>query len=53
MTNGEIIMYQTEDGLAKINFRAIKGTVWLTQGEMAELFDATQAKYEPPPQEHI
>ena len=42
MSNGELIIYQTEDGLAEINLRAIEGTVWLTQNEMAELFDTTK-----------
>ncbi len=40
--NGEIIIYQTEDGLAEISLRAIDGTVWLTQNEIAELFDTTK-----------
>lgn len=35
---GELILYQTEDGEAEINLRAIDGTVWLTQAELAELF---------------
>ena len=34
----EIIMYQTEDGLTKINVRMENETVWLTQAQMAELF---------------
>ena len=42
MSNGELIIYQTEDGLAEINLRAIEGTVWLTQNEMSELFDTTK-----------
>ena len=42
MSNGELVIYQTEDGQAKINFRAIEGTVWLTQNEMSELFDTTK-----------
>lgn len=42
MNNGEMIIYKTEDGLAEISLRAIDGTVWLTQGEMAELFDTTK-----------
>ena len=42
MSDGELIIYQTEDGLAEINLRAIEGTVWLTQNEMAELFDTTK-----------
>jgi len=39
MNNGEMIIYQTEDGLAQINLTAIEGTVWLTQEEIANLFD--------------
>lgn len=39
--SGEIILYQTEDGAAQINLRAIDGTVWLTQAEMAALFDTS------------
>jgi hypothetical protein len=42
MNNGEIIIYQTEDGLSEISLQAIDGTVWLTQGEMAELFNTTK-----------
>ena len=36
---GEVILYQTEDGAAQISLRAMDGTVWLTQAEMAALFD--------------
>jgi len=39
MDNSEIIIYQTEDGLAKISVRLEGETVWLTQADMAELFD--------------
>lgn len=39
MRNGELIIYQTEDGLTEINLTAIDGTVWLTQDEIADLFD--------------
>lgn len=39
MNNGELIIYQTEDGLSKIQLKAIDGTVWLTQEEIAILFD--------------
>ena len=35
----EIIMYQTEDGLTKIDVRMENETVWLTQAQMAELFN--------------
>lgn len=37
-----MIIYQTEDGRTKINLRAMEGTVWLTQNEMADLFDTTK-----------
>lgn len=36
--SGEILIYQTEDGQTKIDVRIENDTVWLTQGEMAELF---------------
>ena len=36
MSDGEIILYNTEDGQAEIQFRAVDGTVWLSQLEMAE-----------------
>lgn len=39
--NGEMIIYRTQDGLADIQLRAVDGTVWLTQAEIAELFDTT------------
>ncbi len=38
MHNGDMVIYQTEDGSSEINLRAIDGTVWLTQNEMADLF---------------
>lgn len=33
-----LILYRTEDGLAEFNLRAVDGSVWLTQAEIAELF---------------
>lgn len=36
---GEVILYQTADGAAQISLRAMDGTVWLSQAEMAALFD--------------
>lgn len=36
--NSELLMYQTEDGLTKIDVHLDNDTVWLTQAEMAELF---------------
>jgi hypothetical protein len=38
----DLILYTTEDGKNLIRLRADLGTVWLTQLEMAELFDATK-----------
>lgn len=38
----KIILYTTEDGKSKINLRTDQQTVWLTQLEMADLFDATK-----------
>ena len=38
----ELILYTTEDGRSQIKLRADQQTVWLTQLEMAELFDATK-----------
>ena len=35
---GEIIIYQTEDGLTKINVNLQTETVWLSLDQMAELF---------------
>lgn len=36
--SSEILIYQTEDGQTKIDVRVENETVWLTQAEMAELF---------------
>ena len=38
----DLILYTTEDGRSQIKLRAQEQTVWLTQVEMAELFDATK-----------
>ncbi len=37
----EIILYQTEDGKTKVQVKMDGETVWLTQKQMAELFDVT------------
>lgn len=39
----ELIIYQTDDGLAQVRFRAADGSLWLTQLEMATLFGVTVA----------
>jgi hypothetical protein len=41
MSAGELILYRTEDGRAEVHLRVEGGTAWLTQAEMAELFDTT------------
>ena len=41
--HGEIILYQTEDGLTKIDVRFEDDTVWLTQQQMAELFQSSRS----------
>ncbi|MFA5825273.1 MAG: hypothetical protein WC825_04785 [Gallionellaceae bacterium] len=38
----ELILYQTEDGKAEVRLRAEDGSVWLAQGEIAELFSTTK-----------
>ena len=37
-----LILYTSEDGRSQIQLRAEHHTVWLSQLEMAELFDATK-----------
>lgn len=39
---GELILYRTEDGRTELHLRAADGTVWLTQAEMAELFETSK-----------
>ena len=41
VARGELILYSTEDGQASIQLRAEEGTVWLTQAQMAELFQTS------------
>ena len=36
--NGDIIIYQTDDGLTKIDVKVQNETVWLSQQQIAELF---------------
>lgn len=39
---GEIIIYQTDDGLTNINVKMQDETVWLTQQQMAELYQTSR-----------
>jgi hypothetical protein len=41
-SNSEIILYQSEDGITKIDVRLENETVWLTQAQMVELFQTTK-----------
>ena len=42
MTNSEILIFQTEDGQTNIEVRLEEETVWLSQIQMAELFQTTK-----------
>ena len=39
MDENKIVIYQTEDGQTQIDVRLEDETVWLTQAQMAELFE--------------
>ena len=41
MEDNKIVIYQTEDGQTHIDVRLENETVWLTQAQMAELFEKT------------
>ena len=41
MEQNQIVIYQTEDGQTQIDVRLENDTVWLTQAQMAELFERT------------
>lgn len=41
MTEGELILYTADNGKVEIQLRAESGTVWITQAEMAALFQTT------------
>ena len=40
-SNSELLLYQTEDGRTRIQCRFEHETVWMTQAQMAELFQTT------------
>lgn len=42
MANSDLILYSTEDGLAQFTLREMNGQVWLTQLEMAELYQTSK-----------
>lgn len=40
--NNHLIIYQDDNGLVKVNVRFANEDVWLTQGQLAEIYDTTQ-----------
>ncbi len=42
VNQGEIVIYQSESGYTKIDVRFVDETVWLTQQQMAELFQSSR-----------
>lgn len=38
---GDFIVYQTVDGRTRVELRPVDGTVWMTQAQMAALFDTS------------
>ena len=43
MVENKIVIYQTEDGQTQIDVRLEDNTVWLTQSQMADLFQKDQS----------
>ena len=41
-TNNQIVIYQTEDGLTKIEVRLENDSVWLSQQQMADLYQTSR-----------
>ena len=42
-SKGDIVIYQTKDGLAKIDVRFEDETVWLTQAQLVELYHSSKS----------
>lgn len=40
-STSELILFRTEDARTRIQVRLEEGTVWLTQAQMAELYEVT------------
>lgn len=40
---GEIIIYETDDGLTKIDVKMVDETVWLTQAQLVELYHTSKS----------
>ena len=41
--NGEILIYQSENGISKIEVKMVDETVWLTQAQLCELYQTSKA----------
>ncbi|MFD5868317.1 RhuM family protein [Corynebacterium sp. NPDC060344] len=42
-STGEFIIYRTDDDRTEVHLRVIEGSVWMTQAEIAELFDVSRS----------
>lgn len=40
-SNGEVLIYNTDDGQAKVDVRLVNETLWMTQNDMAQLFQCS------------
>jgi len=40
-SGGELVVYRSDDGRTQVQLRAVRGTVWLTQAQMAELYSTS------------
>ena len=43
ISESEIIIYQTEDGVTKIDVKFVDETVWLTQAQLCELYQTSKS----------
>ena len=41
--NSEILIYQSENGVTKIDVKMIDETVWLTQAQLCELYQTSKS----------
>ena len=41
--NSEILIYQSENGMAKIDVKIVDETVWLTQAQLCELYQTSKS----------
>ena len=41
---GEVILYRSDDWQELVQLRAVAGAIWLTHGQMSELYGKAKAK---------